>query len=116
MRRSRPRRRQAPRTAAANVPCGGCGCLSLFVCRVSHCSARPCSVNGPVVTGEYVTYPVNLALNGTTNAAGLQFDLDFDAGSMELVNVEAGPAADAAGKDVVYSMVIQTRCGCLWWD
>ncbi|HUW61232.1 MAG TPA: cohesin domain-containing protein [Candidatus Bathyarchaeia archaeon] len=62
-------------------------------------------LDAPRQANEYLAYPVILSFGETEHVAGLQFDISLDADVVQLVDIEAGPAAINAGKDVVFSML-----------
>lgn len=55
---------------------------------------------GEVVGNGRVQVPVTFEQLGTTGAAGLQFDINFDSTQLQMVGVTAGAATTAAGKGV----------------
>lgn len=61
-------------------------------------------LDGPTQSGDVVAYPVSVVLDPAENAAGIQFDIDFDPAAVQVVDIQPGPAADYAGKTVEFSM------------
>jgi hypothetical protein len=62
-------------------------------------------LDAPQQADDYFAYPVSISLGETENVAGLQFDISLDSNVAQLMDVEAGPAAVGAGKDVVFSVL-----------
>jgi len=61
-------------------------------------------LDAPTQSNGLVAYPVSVVLDSAENAAGIQFDIDFDPAAVRVVDIQPGVAADYAGKTVVFSM------------
>ena len=92
------------------------GIISLLISINTSYGLAPAALDFSSGVSGYPGDTVFLDIALTNNfdfVAGLNFDVDYDAGILELVDIQIGAAADAAGKSVEYNNIYQGKERCI---